>query len=166
MADIPVHLQYRLTRRQRLLPHIRLCGTMGPIGLIILASFAIRGVATSSLWFILFAFAVLWFLRGYIRGLLDATLHRYRDMDVIIDPLGIGFLLGTERWWVCLDGVRSIQLISGVWTILHRNGTVIDVPSECMPGHCVEHIRATVDGGWEYLRPFADARKSEFEKTA
>ena len=80
-----------------------------------------------------------------------------REMDLLIEPLGIGVLIGDERWYVHMDGVLSIQrLAPGVWTIAHYNGTVFHVPTECMPDVCVQHIRAAIKDQWVYLQQFAD----------
>jgi hypothetical protein len=155
----PAHLRYTLTRWQRLIPHLRLWHAIGPL---IVASFVtlVAAAFRQNAWFFLAAFIVGWFGRGYVLGLVDVMLNRTREMDIIIEPLGIGFLIGTERWYVHMDGVLSIsQLTNGVWTIAHHNGTVINIPSHCMPETCLTHIHAAIKDKWAYLQPFADEHR-------
>ena len=157
------HLRFTLTRRQRLIPHLKMWYVMGPV---LVSCFAILLIAAirNSAWFFLASFVVGWFGRGYVFGLMDVILHRTRAMDILIEPLGIGYLLGEDRWYVHMDGVSSIsQLTDDVWTIAHDNGTVINVPLDCMPATCVAHISASIKDKWAYLQPFADARKKSLE---
>ncbi len=79
---------------------------------------------------------------------------------MIIEPLGIGYLVGSQRLYSHMDGIWLIQrLAKDVWTIAHDNGVVIGVPDSYMPESCVRHIRAAIKDKWSYLQPFADKRK-------
>ena len=161
VMEHPAHLRYTLNRWQRLIPHVRHWHVMGPL---FVASFVmfLTAAFNQSVWFFLAALITAYFGRGYILGLADVALHPVREMDIIIEPLGIGFLIGSERCYVHMDGVLSIQqLTKGIWTIAHHNGTVINVPSDRMPHACVTHIRAAIDGKWTYLQPFADKHKQQ-----
>jgi len=157
----PVHLRYTLNRWQRLVPHLRLWHGLGPV---FVAVFALCLVAAfqQNAWFLLAALVPAWLARGYIVGFVDLLLKPTREMDLLIEPLGIGVLIGDERWYVHMDGVVSIQrLAQGVWTIAHHNGTVIHVPTECMPDVCVQHIRAAIKDKWAYLQQFAEKHKEQ-----
>jgi hypothetical protein len=159
--DHPAHLRYTLTRWQRLIPHIRLWHVFGPLFVAAFAMFLVAGFQNA--WFFLAALIAAWFGRGYILGFADVLMNPTREMDIIIEPLGIGFLIGSERWYVHMDGVLSIrQLTKGVWTIAHHNGTVINVPADCMPDVCVQHIRAAIRDKWTYLQPFADKHREQY----
>lgn len=132
---------------------------MGPF---LVTCFAISLIATfaESVWFLFAALLAAWLGRGYAFGLLDVARHPVRDVDIIIEPLGIGFLAAGQRWYVHMDGVVSIgQFIDDVWTIAHRNGTVFNVPRDILPNDGVSHIRSAIERKWEYLQPFADAHQ-------
>ena len=159
VMEHPAHLRYKLNRWQRLIPHLKLWHAMGPV---FVASFAmfLTAAFNRSVWFFVAALIVAWFGRGYIIGIAQVLLHPIHEMDIIIEPVGIGFLIGSERWYVHMDGVLSIrQLTKSVWTIAHHNGTVINVRTDCMPDECVAHIRAAIKDKWTYLQPFADKHR-------
>jgi hypothetical protein len=151
----PVHLRYTLNRWQRLVPHLRLWHGLGP-PLVAVVTICLVAAFQRNAWFLLAALVAAWLARGYIVGFADLLLKPTREMDLLIEPLGIGVLIGAERWYVHMDGIASIQQFTqGVWTIAHRNGTVFHVPTECMPDVCVQHIRAAIQGKWAYLQQFA-----------
>ena len=160
---LPAHLTYRLSRRQRLIPHLKLWGPMGPAYVFFFA-WSVFAAFASSGWFSLAAIVTLWFGRGYILGLFDVLARSTRPMDILIEPLGIGYLAAGDRWYVHMDGVLSIQeLLSGVWTVSHHNGTVFNIPTDVMPDDCVDHIRNAIEHKWEYLQPFADEHKHKLD---
>ena len=145
---LPAHLKYSLSRRQRLIPYLKLWGPMGPAYVMFLA-WSVYSAFTNSAWFALAAIVAIWFGRGYILGLFDVLKNSTRDMDILIEPLGIGYLAAGERWYVHMDGILSIrELLSGVWTVSHHNGTVFNIPTNIMPDDCVEHIRKAIDQKW------------------
>lgn len=166
MKGLPAHLRYTLNRRQRLIPHLIGWGAMGPC----FVAFCVMFLAAAffiSAWFFLATLMAAWFGSNYIYGFVDVWLNPIREMDVVIEPLGIGYLAGNERWYVHMDGVLSIkQLTNDLWTILHHNGTVINVPTETMPDYCVAHIRAAIAEGWIYLQPFADEHKRKLDASS
>ena len=132
---------------------------MGP-AYVLFVAWSVFAAFTNSGWFALAAIVAMWFGRGYVLGLFDVLARSTRQMDILIEPLGIGYLAAGDRWYVHMDGVLSIrELLSGVWTVSHHNGTVFNIPTNVMPDDCVEHIRNAIEHKWEYLQPFADEHK-------
>jgi hypothetical protein len=85
---------------------------------------------------------ILWLTRGLWVGLVDIALNRVRQMDVVVEENGLGFLAHGERWWLFPDGIRSMeQLTSGVWTICHHNGHLIHIPTSVISAEQVQHIK-------------------------
>lgn len=144
-------LQYNLTRRQRLIPHIRAWGLsqllviLGVIGV----GFAVdRG----SWWIALFAaLFVLWFGRGYLAGLWNVLFVKLQHMDIVIEDKGLGYMVGKERWYIFLDGLTAVRdLERTVWTIQHWNGTVVNIPKTMLSEDALNFLRDWV-GGFKWL---------------
>lgn len=147
-----------------MIPHLRLWHAIGPLlvaGFVLLLAAAFQ----QNSWLFLAAAIFGWLGREYVLGLINIMRNKTIDMDIVIEPLGIGFLIDTERWYVHMDGVLSIrQLTKDVWTIAHHNGIVINVLVDCLPESCLEHIRAAIKDKWAYLQPFADEHKSDLKR--
>jgi hypothetical protein len=156
VAEVPFELRYRLSRRQRLVPLLRIWGVAySPFVVVLFAFFCVQtavSVYTLS-WQGLVVFgglAVGMFAlhRGLFVGLLDVLLVPARDMDVRVEANGLGFLAGGERWWLFLDGLTGIdQLAAGVWTLRHWNGSVVHIPADAITGPQVEYLRAAMERG-------------------
>lgn len=144
------HIEYDLGRRQRLVGHL---GVWKPYlgGLILVGGAVALSVAlfiTVSPWFVLLSVLPLWLAWGFIVGLLRVLFVPMQHMDIIIEEKGLGFLVKGERFWVFLDGIIRIQKYSDdTWTILHRNGTVINIPVDAIEQRYVEHMRAMGEKG-------------------
>jgi hypothetical protein len=124
-------LQYDLTRKQRLIPHIKSWGItqlfvmFGFVGAI---SSAINGSWISG---VALALLVVLVGRGYIIGLIGVIFTKSQHMDIRIEDKGLGFMVGKERWYIFLDGLTAIRDLEGsVWTIQHWNGTVVNIPKK------------------------------------
>jgi hypothetical protein len=146
VTDVPFHLKYALTRRQRLVPHLKiwLPYLPGALGLAALGVF----VVIAKWW--LFPLLPLFFLffRAFWIGLLDVLLHQKREMDIIIDQNGLGFLIGGERFWLFLDGILWVErTCSDTWTISHFNGHAINIPVSVISDGLVECIRQAAAKG-------------------
>lgn len=141
MPELPITLEYDLSRRQRLIPHLRSWGPYQAVGILVFA--AVTAAASRlSLWalfaWILFMFA----LRGYFIGLFNVLFIASQRMDVRIEANGLGYLFGKERYYVCLDGLTAVRdLERSVWTIQHWNGTVINVPKELLAAETLAFLR-------------------------
>jgi hypothetical protein len=156
MAEVPFELRYPLSRRQRLLPLLRDWGVAYPLFVFALFGFFCERAITSVLgwsWPGLAVFGGLGFwlflLHGDLfGGLLDVIFVPVRRMDLRVEENGLGFLIGGERWWIFLDGLTSIeQRTPGVWTVQHRNGTIILIPADVITDAQVEHLRRAMERG-------------------
>jgi hypothetical protein len=156
MAEVPFELRYRLSRRHRLGPLLRIWGLA--FTRFVVALFAFFWVQTAvSVWswswqglavFGGLALAVFVLHRGLFLGLLDVLLVPARRMDVRVEANGLGFLAGGERWWLVLDGLTGIdQLAAGVWTLRHWNGSVVHIPADAVTDAQLAHLRAAMERG-------------------
>lgn len=144
MQELPFQLHYDLDRGQRLIPHLAL---WGPISLLIVALCAgvVWFALSTSVWFAILLLPVMWFFSGFFLGLLDVAFCPVRSMDIVVEENGLGFLAGGERWFVFLDGVSSIRRYrDDVWTILHWNGTVINIPVSAITDDQLQCLKTAV----------------------
>ena len=147
MVDDSFEWKYTLNRRQRLVPHLHVWGMHG-IVLCVLVSAVIAAGCNRSGWGFLALIPLGLMLRGFFVGLLDVVVNPTRDMDIIVQGNGLGFLADGERLWIFLDGiVRITQFQHDTWTILHWNGTVINVPSAIATGDQLEYLRSASERG-------------------
>lgn len=139
----PFHLQYELSRRQRLIPHLDIWARYP--GLFIMLGASVVAACILSLWLLPLVAGSLWLLRGFFVGLIDVAIWPRRPMDVVVEEKGIGFLGGGERWWVSLDGLLAVRKICpDVWTVFHHNGTVINIPTSVISEEQVTHLQIRV----------------------
>jgi hypothetical protein len=138
-------LRYELSRRQRLIPHIRIWGPFAfiiPLGLIGGLYLTVFG----AWWFILPTLGCAWLFRPLLIGFADVLLHRKVKMDLQVEENGVGLLIGTERWWLFLDSFLSIeQLTKGVWTLKQWHGYVLHIPMAAITEEQLAHFRAGIE---------------------
>jgi hypothetical protein len=150
MSFEPCHIEYDLTRRQRLNALFGIWAKYS-VGVLICLAIMIPFIihlCSKSLWFLLLAFIPLWFLRGFIYGAINIIFIPRYHMDIIIEENGLGFLAGGERFWIFLDGVRHIRKSNkDLWTICHHNGTVINIPASAIDEKYIEHMRTMGEKG-------------------
>ena len=177
MAVVPFELRYRLTRRQRLVPLLRLLGVAS--SLYILALFTFFFVQTVvSIWTLDWpGIAVfgglalgLFVLDGSLFfGLLDVLMAPVRNVEIRVEENVLSFKTPHERWYLFLDGLTDIkQFAGGIWTLRHWNGTVVHIPADAITepqlgylrnamaqGRTPEAMQRVIQRGrrLEYLRP-------------
>ncbi|MBI5595294.1 MAG: hypothetical protein HY928_04310 [Elusimicrobia bacterium] len=146
----PVRITYSLTRRQRLAAHLGVWRAHP----LLLAFHVLTGTAAASLavtkswWWAPLAFASLWSLWGFFWGFLNVAFLPVHAMDIIVEEHGIGFMLGCERIWCFLDGIRRVEAFApGLWTLVHHNGTVISIPMDAVDERTMAHIRKMSEWG-------------------
>jgi hypothetical protein len=148
MSLDPCHIEYDLSRRQRLVGHL---GVWKPyLGRLILlggaVAFLVSRLITVSPWFALLSLFPLWLARGLVVGLLNVLFFPVQHMNIIIEENGLGFLVKGERFWVFLDGIIRIEKYSqDTWTIYHHNGTVINIPADAIDQRYVDHMQAMAE---------------------
>lgn len=146
MAVVPFELRYSLSRRERLVPHLKLWGPLSVLVPAVLALLVASAFVTwwAGLW------AVVWSLlfRNFFRGLADVAFRRSAVMDLRVEENGLGLLAGGERWWLFLDGLTGIdQLTAGVWTLQHWNGSVVHIPAAVIGDEQLAYLRAAMAQG-------------------
>lgn len=149
-------IRYSLTRRQRLIPHLKIWGpAFVPFFVLLESFFIVRfiGEAIALEWrgtltFGFLAFGLLLLFRGLVVGLFDIVLHARRDMDITIEENGLGVMIGNERWYLFLDGITKIsQYTAGVWTIEHWNGSVVHILKDVISDKQIRHMRQKMEFG-------------------
>lgn len=146
MSEVPFELRYQLSRRQRLVPHLKL---WGPLSVLIPLVLIALVVSFLRIWWAgLLALAWMWIFRNFFRGLADVLFRKTAVMDLRFEENGLGYLAGGERWWLFLDGLTSIdQLIAGVWTLQHWNGSVVHIPTDAITDAQLAYLRAAMARG-------------------
>ena len=156
MAEVPFQLRYQLSRRQRLVPHLRIWGfAYTPFVVVVFVFFCVQTIvsACSVGWpglavFGGLALGLFLLLRGLFVGILDVLLVPVRAMDILVEENGLGFLAEGERWWLFLDGLTSIeQLAADVWTLQHWNGSVVHIPADAITDAQLAHLRTAMERG-------------------
>ena len=144
------HIKYDLSRKQRLTAHL---GLWGPYfgGVILMFGVLILAIALSfsvSPWCLLLSIIPWLVVGGFMRGLLNVILVPVQRMDIIIDETGFGFMSRGQRFWNFLDGIISIKKYNkDVWTIVHHNGTVFNIPVGMIEQRCIDHMQSMADKG-------------------
>lgn len=151
MRQLPLELRYALTRRQRLVPHLKIWRHHALLAIVCIVGAA---AAVQRSWgFVLLLLFFLFIFRGFFLGLLNVLLVRKQAMDIVVEQNGVGFLAGGERWYFCLDGLTGFgQLASGVWTVQHWNGSVVNIPADLLDEEQVEFFRNWVTKANEIRR--------------
>lgn len=128
------------------MPHLRiwLPYLPGVVGAVVVGVFLVVG----RWWLFPVLLLSFWLFRGFWTGLLDVAIHSVKQMDIIIDEDGLGFLMGGERFWLFLDGmIRIDRICSDTWTFCHHNGHVIHVPVSVITEEQVDSIRQAAAKG-------------------
>ena len=94
------------------------------------------------------ALLVLVLHRRLVLGLLDVLLVPVRRMDVIVDENAAAILIGSQRWYLFLDGITDLKKFrDDTWTVQHFNGTVLHVAASAIDDDQLAHIRAAIERG-------------------
>ncbi len=156
MPQFPVNLRYTLSRRQRLVPHLRIWGPVWCPCVLSLFLFvgsvavehALKGNFCQAMFFVGLALGGVILLRPMFVGLFDVLLVPRRDMDVAIDENGAGFLIGAERWWLWLDSFTDMRKFrADTWTLQHWNGCVLHIAASAIGEDLIDHIRTKMEFG-------------------
>jgi len=109
------HIEYDLSRRQRLVAHF---GVWAPYlgGLIVIGgggtALVVALASSVSPWLALLILLPLWLVRGFIIGLVNVIFVGVHYMDVIVEENGLGYATKSDRLWIFLDGIIRIQKYS------------------------------------------------------
>jgi hypothetical protein len=151
MQQLPLELRYDLTRRQRLIPHLKIW--RHHVLLVVVCVVGAAAAIQRSSWFVCLLLFFLFIFRGFFVGVLNVLLVRRQTMDIVVEEKGLGFLARGERWYFFLDGLTAFdQLTPGVWTVQHWNGSVVNIPAELLNEDQVEFFRNWVTKANEIRR--------------
>jgi hypothetical protein len=108
----------------------------------------IWAASLASPWYLLFSLAPLWVVRGFVAGLLNIALVPVQRMDVVINELAVGVLVGGQRCWVFLDSiVRIAKFRDDLWSLGGYHGQAIDIPTALISEETLAHVRARSEWG-------------------
>ena len=150
------HLRYSLSRRQRLWALVDEWGWWTPLLVLPLEVFFVVQTV-SSIWnwslagvavFGGLALVVGGLFAGLILGLGDVLVCKRRGVDLLFEENAVGILLGSERWYLFLDGITEIrQARAEMWMIRHFNGQLLWIPTAAITDDQIEFLRAAMTRG-------------------
>ena len=157
-AAVPFPLRYTLTRRQRLLPHVRLWGVTTVLVVTAFEVFFIwlsfcnipeTGWLRAVGFCALFAGGLFLLFRGMFNGLIDVLRVPRRHVDIIVNDESAAIVMGDgQRWHLFLDGIIAItQFHPGIWSVEHHNGAVLHIPASAITDDQLAHLRAAMERG-------------------
>ena len=143
----PLHLSYRLTRRQQLAAHVGIWWRY-PIALVgvtgTLIAVVLLAVRFSAWFLLLLCFPLPPFnnvprlVAGFVRPLLWGRCA----LDVAIENDRLGYRAGREYLWAPLDTVDGVyRFRDDTWTISFQDGPLISIPVAAIDARYIEHIR-------------------------
>ncbi|MCC6695890.1 MAG: hypothetical protein IT365_09715 [Candidatus Hydrogenedentes bacterium] len=156
MANTPFELRYALSRMQRLVPHLRIWGVGWTLFVVLLFLFfcvqTLRSIVLTDLLGIAvfggLAFGVFFLYRGMFTGLLDVMVIPVRHMDIIVEENAAGVLIGSERWYLFLDGITDLRKFrDDTWTLQHVNGSVLHIAASTITEDQIAHFRTGMERG-------------------
>jgi len=156
MAEIPFQLHYKLSRGQRIVPHLRLWGVTSAlliVGLFVFFLFAAalnfsKSRVSDGIGFLLFDCLVFILARGLFVGIIDALTVPTREVDLLVQENAAGVQLRGQRWWLFLDGFLEIRKYHpDIWTLHHHNGSVLHIPTTEVSEAQLDHIRSAMERG-------------------
>ncbi len=142
MSKPRTEYRFTLSRRQRLVPHLKGWAPYAVIGLPLLG-FLLHLAFTRSPWaWFLFALLIL-LMRGFFIGLVQTALWPRQRLCVAIEERGVGFGEDEPQLWIFTDGIlRFDQTCADVWTLYHYNGTVLNIPTDVISTEDVSFLRS------------------------
>lgn len=139
----PFHLNYTLTRRQRLAVELVpwLPAIAAAVGFTFGAAFLSLHV---SRWFMLLLLLPPVVYRGLFAFAYDIAVRGGRPVEIAIDETALEMRTGAEVKRLALDGVFQVYRNGDVWTVLHLDGTVVTVPLDAITDEQIAYLRTFV----------------------
>ncbi len=155
MAQIPFHVEYSLSRSQRLVPHLRVWGPLWPLFIILFLFVFVQTVVSlctlsgfGAAVYGSLTLLVLVLCRGLFVGLIDVLLVPVHHMDVTVEDNAMSVLLGGERWHLFLDTIIDLQNFrKDTWTVQFYNGCVVNISASAIQEDQLDHLRAAMERG-------------------
>jgi hypothetical protein len=70
-----------------------------------------------------------------------------RRIDIVVEENAAAILIGTERWYLFLDGITDLRNDRNTWTIQHWNGIVLHEPADAISEDQIEHLKKAMQRG-------------------
>ncbi len=148
---LPFHVRYTLTRRQRtgeLLPWLpALAASIG---------FCIGGAYLSTAvtpWFLLLFLLPIIFYRGLLLLLCDLAVRSRQPVELTVDENTLWVQCDATRQRLPLDGIIQVFRSDDVWTLLHRDGSSLLIPSDVLTDPQLDYLKS-------FARRAAEERKA------
>ena len=138
---LPFHLQFTLSRRQRLAVELVpwLPAVAASLGFAVGAAFLAVHVSG---WFLpLLALPPVMY-RSLVAFAFDITVRGGRPVEVIADDAGLDVRTRGETKWLPLDGVFQVFRSGDTWTVLHLDGSVLTIPADAITAEQVEYLKS------------------------
>ncbi len=139
----PIHLQFTLTRRQRLPVELvpwapAIAATLGfSVGVAFLA-------VNVSGWFLPLLLLPPVVYRNLLAFLFDIVVRGGRTVEIVTDDVGLTVRSGGTAKWLPLDGIFQVFRSGDAWTVLHLDRSVITVPAGAITAEQIEYLKTFV----------------------
>jgi hypothetical protein len=139
----PFHLNYTLTRRQRLATELPqwMPALAGGLGFCVGVAFL---TVSASRWFLLLLLIPLTAYRGLFAFVFEIVFRAARPVEVIVEETRFGEVTSGKPRWHDLDGIIQVFRSEDgtTWTVLHLDGSVILIPAEAITGEQLEFLKS------------------------
>ncbi len=137
----PFHLNYTLTRRQRLRVEVvpwlpAVAGTVG------FSAGAVYLILTVSVWCFPLLFLPPVMYRSLFAFAFDLVVNGGRPVELTVSDAEMEIRTGGETKRLALDGLFQVFRSGDTWTVLHLDGTVLTIPAEAISGEQIEYLRS------------------------
>jgi hypothetical protein len=141
MLELPFQLKYDLHRRERIVPHLVHWLRLFP-GVAILLGTSIW-LMTKSFWFLPLLLLGLYSAKNCLKGIIDVLIHPVWHMDIVVDESRLGILDGGQRFYLHMSEIEDIKNTYNIaWTIAYLDGTVINIPVNCISDEQIAYLKA------------------------
>ena len=140
---IPLHLQFTLTRRQRLAVELWpwLPAIAATLGFTVGAAYLVLNV---SVWFLVMLLLPPVVYRGLFGFVFDIVVRGGRRVTVTESEAELVVQSGSATEFHPLDGVFQVYRSGDIWTVLHLDGTVLTIPADAITPEQVDYLKAFV----------------------
>jgi hypothetical protein len=138
---IPLHLQFTLTRRQRLAVELWpwLPAVAATLGFTVGAAFLVLNV---SRWFVVMLLLPPVAYRGLFVFAFDIVVRGGRLTTVTESEAELVVQSGGATEFHPLDGVFQVYRSDDVWTVLHLDGAVLTIPADAITAEQIDYLKS------------------------
>ena len=143
VPDLPFHLRYGLSRRQRLATELYawLPAMAGSTGFCIGVAYLV--LVVSPVFLGLFLLPVIAY-RGLFVFLLDITFRARQPVEVVVDDSRLGVRIDGVDRWLALNGIFQVCRCENgnAWNVLHLDGTVLTIPANVIAVSELDYLKS------------------------